>query len=410
MSSHGSRAILAVVGTEMISAALTHACLRVAHLSLRLVVDGMTCATSDWEGVRVVGHVTGVGGAALVAGRFDMRSWALICAASGAVPALVIALLVPSLVRPNWLWVLAVVTVSSAVAVVVTVRVGVLNDRQFMVLGSGGMVGMAVSAFAIADPAATTAVGAMLGVVPAIAASGPSRAITASLTAAALVLAVVVCVDGTDGAVRLVAVGAAITVVLVPTVLMASLRSSVAAASTRLEAQAVTDPLTGLLNRRGLTAGTTALLDAACTSGTSVTGCLVDIDHFKSVNDQFGHTVGDRVLVGVAQTLRAAAAPAALVARLGGEEFLVLGLVPAMAGVESTILRVLRESGGVTVSIGVARCTVVASADGGSDVGAALDTITAAADRALYAAKSYGRDQAAYATAAPVSWFATDGS
>jgi diguanylate cyclase (GGDEF)-like protein len=262
----------------------------------------------------------------------------------------------------------------------------------------------------IADPAATTAVGAMLGVVPAIAASGSSRAITVSLTATAIALAVAVCIDGTDGAARLVAVGAAVTVVLVPTVLMASVRSSVASATTHLEAQAVTDPLTTLLNRRGLTEGATALLDAACTSGVPVIGCLVDIDHFKSVNDQFGHTVGDRVLVGVARTLRAAAAPSALVARLGGEEFLVLGPGPAMAGVESSILRVLRETGEVTVSIGVARCTVVPTADGGSDVGVVVDMITAAADRALYAAKSYGRDQAAYATATPVSWFATDRS
>ncbi|WP_328814267.1 GGDEF domain-containing protein [Rhodococcus sp. NBC_00297] len=355
----------------------------------------------------MVRHVPGAG-TALVAGRYDVRSLALMYAASGAVPALVVALLVPSLVRPNWLWVLAVVTVSGVAAVAVTVRVGVLDDRQFVVLGSTCMVGMALSASVIADPATTTAIGAMLGVVPAIAASGSTRAITVLTTTAASALAVAVCIDETDGAAQLVAVGAAITVVLVPTVLMASLRSSVAAATLRLEEQADTDPLTSLLNRRGLTAGAVALLDAACTSGVPVTGCLVDIDHFKSVNDQFGHAMGDDVLVGVAQTLRAAAAPDALVARLGGEEFLVLGLAPGMAGVETTILRTLRNSGGVTVSVGVVRCTVAPGVQNTRDTGAALDVVTAAADRALYAAKSYGRNQAAYATTAPVSWSMTD--
>ncbi len=357
----------------------------------------------------MVGLVSGSGSrTALVAGRYDMRSLAVACAAFGAVPAVVVALVVPTLVRPNWLWVLAVVTVFGVVTVAVTVRVGVLEDRQFVVLGSGCMVGMAVSAFVIADPAARTAVGAMLGVVPAIAASGSSRVITGSLTAAAIAMAVVVCLDETDGAVRLVAVGASITAVLVPTMLMASLRSSVTTMTERLAEQAGTDPLTSLLNRRGLTASAPAVLDAAWTSGEPVTACLVDIDHFKSVNDQFGHAAGDDVLIRVAETLRAAAAPDALVARLGGEEFVVLGLGPAMAGVEARILRALRRAGGVTVSIGVARCAVVSDTQEVRDAGAAVDAVTAAADRALYAAKSYGRDQAAYTTTAPIPWYAAD--
>ncbi|WP_222626686.1 MULTISPECIES: GGDEF domain-containing protein [unclassified Rhodococcus (in: high G+C Gram-positive bacteria)] len=121
---------------------------------------------------------------------------------------------------------------------------------------------------------------------------------------------------------------------LVPTILMASLRSSVTAMTARLVDLADTDPLTGLLNRRGLTARVTVMLDQACSFDVSLQACLVDIDHFKSVDDDFGHAIGDDVLVEVAATLHAVAGPDAVVARLGGEEFPVLGLVPSMGGVE----------------------------------------------------------------------------
>ncbi|MBY6679318.1 GGDEF domain-containing protein [Rhodococcus sp. BP-332] len=318
-------------------------------------------------------------------------------------PLLVVALLVPTLVGPNGVWALAAVSVFTAVTVMVTVRVGVLDDRQFVLLGSGGMAGVAVSAFVIVDPASTTAVGAMLAVVPAIAASGSSRHITVALTAVAIALATAVCIDETVGTVRLVAVGATVTTVLVPTVLMASLRSRVSAVTSRLEDLADTDPLTRLLNRRGLTARAAAMLDQACISAVPLLVCLVDIDHFKSVNDQFGHAVGDDVLVEVAATLHAVAGPDALVARLGGEEFLVVGLTSVMGGVEGTILAAMRETGTVTVSVGVVRCTVV-SDDEVNDPWSAVDSLTATADRALYAAKSSGRDQAAYVLAESLSW------
>ncbi|RDI66992.1 diguanylate cyclase (GGDEF)-like protein [Nocardia pseudobrasiliensis] len=85
---------------------------------------------------------------------------------------------------------------------------------------------------------------------------------------------------------------------------------------------AISDPLTLLLNRRGLDYHLSRYL---CPGHGTVYVATLDLDRFKSVNDTFGHPFGDRVLQHTAHRLRAAAAPDALVARIGGEEFVVLG-------------------------------------------------------------------------------------
>lgn len=151
--------------------------------------------------------------------------------------------------------------------------------------------------------------------------------------------------------------------------------------------QASRDPLTGLLNRRGLA----ARFGTGMAGTDAVSLLLVDIDHFKAVNDHFGHAVGDEVLVRLARTLLAGSRAADVVSRIGGEEFALVfpGCEPAQAHRRATSLcqRVATESvawpAPVTLSVGTASC---------AGATAHLPDLLAAADHALYAAKSAGRN------------------
>ncbi|GAA1640280.1 diguanylate cyclase [Actinoplanes couchii] len=153
-----------------------------------------------------------------------------------------------------------------------------------------------------------------------------------------------------------------------------------------LAEQASRDHLTGLHNRRHLMTA----LEALPASGARFSFALIDIDHFKLINDRYGHTTGDDVLRQVAQRLSAVAGPGDLVARYGGEEFAVVltgcGAVEAAARVDE-VRRAIRDGDHagvpVTVSAGVAEST---TAD-------CIRDLVHTADMALYAAKEAGRDQ-----------------
>lgn len=165
------------------------------------------------------------------------------------------------------------------------------------------------------------------------------------------------------------------------------------------ERLAVTDPLTQVFNRRHFFAVGERGFARVKGAGQALSVLLLDIDNFKSVNDQHGHAVGDQVLKAVAQTCRDGLRGKELLARFGGEEFVVLlpetALVTAAEVAERLrrsveMLAVAGEGDAVirpTVSIGVATASAAADSLG------SLDQLLAVADQAMYLAKRSGRNR-----------------
>ena len=173
-----------------------------------------------------------------------------------------------------------------------------------------------------------------------------------------------------------------------------------------LEREALTDPLTGVFNRRYLDQRLTQEVISARRYGLPLSVSLLDIDHFKQVNDTYGHLVGDRVLVSVGQIVARVMRDSDVCARYGGEEFLVIMPNTPLVGatnvaermrecIESHKFNGNREPTGtgeirVTVSIGVA------------SLGDTIDSeemLVNAADKNLYCAKHVGRNQVIAGTA-----------
>lgn len=159
------------------------------------------------------------------------------------------------------------------------------------------------------------------------------------------------------------------------------------------------DPLTGLANRRHLVEQAPRAWRQARREGMRVAAMVIDLDHFKQVNDVHGHAVGDAVLQTVARALADTVRPSDVLARLGGEELVVLGLV-GDAGEAGRLAERLRQAvagartgdgHAVTASIGIALTRPV----DGEDPAEALWWLVDRADAAMYAAKQSGRDRVA---------------
>ena len=165
-----------------------------------------------------------------------------------------------------------------------------------------------------------------------------------------------------------------------------------------LSKAATTDPLTGLLNRRGLEEALDRILTIR--SGDHV-GCmaLFDLDHFKRVNDRYGHATGDEVLKAFASVLGATVRDSDIVARYGGEEFAVF-LIGADLQQAYVVCDRIRLCVADTVIFTRDRQTVSATVSAGlamMQVGTTLSATIAKADEALYEAKAAGRDRLAVA-------------
>ena len=159
----------------------------------------------------------------------------------------------------------------------------------------------------------------------------------------------------------------------------------------QLEALALRDPLTGLANHRHFHERVHSEVHRARRDGSSMALIMLDLDHFKALNDSRGHTVGDRVLCEVGDALRAAIRESDLVARVAGEKFAVLlpgaraaAAVHAADGIRARIARLRTDGAPLSASAGVA--TFPADA---ADAAALFET----ADGALAWAKQAGRDR-----------------
>lgn len=117
---------------------------------------------------------------------------------------------------------------------------------------------------------------------------------------------------------------------------------------------------------------------------------LIDVDHFKQINDAGGHALGDQVLIGLAERLQAQLRLSDRLGRWGGEEFLIMAAATSLAAASDLAERIRRAASAtpcagrdVTLSLGVAQCRP-------DDT---IDSVVQRADRALYAAKANGRNR-----------------
>jgi diguanylate cyclase (GGDEF)-like protein len=163
---------------------------------------------------------------------------------------------------------------------------------------------------------------------------------------------------------------------------------------TVLETQALTDPLTGLGNRRAFGRDIEEAVARSRRTNTPLSLVTLDVDRFKSINDRWGHATGDTALQAVADALRTVVRRSDVVARHGGDEFVVLveagpdGARRVAEAIRDEVARISVLPGGPpTLSIGLA--TFPDNADG-------VESLMAASDAALYAAKAAGRNRMAY--------------
>ena len=163
------------------------------------------------------------------------------------------------------------------------------------------------------------------------------------------------------------------------------------------------DPLTGMFNRRGFAEATSRVIEREANGGRPVTVMIFDIDHFKSINDRFGHPAGDEILKLFAAVVVNSLRISDLSGRIGGEEF--AALLPCSleeAVIVAERVREAFEGSGIVDDTGAVATTVSIGVAGGP-AGTELEVLLAAADTALYQAKRSGRNRVEAAEELPLS-------
>lgn len=169
--------------------------------------------------------------------------------------------------------------------------------------------------------------------------------------------------------------------------------------SDEMKKLAVTDSMTGCLNRRGFYENAEQKAQELCKSGNQVCLVYLDVDHFKSLNDGYGHSAGDKALIEIVKTVETNTKHGDLFGRLGGEEFVLLlgrasldearGVAERLrARIEALVISYEKSQITVTSSFGVARVF---------DEALAIEYAIDRADKALYQAKQNGRNRVEFA-------------
>jgi diguanylate cyclase (GGDEF)-like protein len=178
---------------------------------------------------------------------------------------------------------------------------------------------------------------------------------------------------------------------------LAASKQEVEQKNLELERLATRDPLTGALNRRAFHAAFDAMLRDALRGDTPLACLMVDIDHFKAINDRHGHGIGDRVIQEVARKLQDCVRGTDLLCRWGGEEFCVvvvgLGPVEAAEFAERIRMRIERECGAAVRELPGLRVTASVGGQVLSRGVATVAELIEQADQALYRAKRSGRNR-----------------
>lgn len=163
------------------------------------------------------------------------------------------------------------------------------------------------------------------------------------------------------------------------------------------------DPLTQLLNRRGLENALHVTLAQATRQQLPTAAVMVDIDHFKEVNDNFGHEAGDQVIRVIAQTLQRMSRTGDVIARTGGEEFLLVLPNTELDGARILAERIRADISAAPLIINQQRIPITVSLGVAGTIGEIeLDKLSQKADRAMYLAKQGGRNRVASVENKPV--------
>lgn len=163
------------------------------------------------------------------------------------------------------------------------------------------------------------------------------------------------------------------------------------------------DPLSGMLNRRGFSEACARVIEREAAAGRPVTVMIFDIDHFKGINDRFGHPAGDEILKLFSTVVISSLRISDLSGRIGGEEFAALLSCSLDEGVlVAERVREAFEASGIVCEEGPVDTTVSIGVAGGP-AGTELEVLLAAADTALYQAKRSGRNRVEAAEELPLS-------